>query len=564
MKLKKASSILTRIIISAVLMFLLFYSMLPAINLRDRNFIIYLISCIVIFLVVNFLTYVKDFIQNLSSGRGMELTRDPVTGQVVFRKVQSEEKNKINMGKPLKFGFIAIAVLVAFMILASALGLKVFNAARYRDLITITDGNFTTDVSELNMSQIPVVDKDTASRLGSKKLGEMTELVSQFEILNNYTQINYKGIPYRVTPLSYADPVKWLYNMRTGLPAYIAVDMVNQDTNLVWLDSGMKYSTTEYFFRNIYRYIRFKYPTKMFETVSFEIDDEGTPYWVAPTIAYRIGWWNGKDIDGAVLVNAVTGESAYYDKADVPQWIDQLYDSNLIIEQLDDNGRFQNSYINSIFGQRNVRRTTYGYNYLAIDDDVYLYTGMSSVTSDESNIGFVLVNLRTKDTKFYAVPGATELSAMESAQGQVQHLNYKATFPLLLNISDRPTYFISLKDAAGLVKMYAFVDVEQYQIVGTGQTIDEAKRNYRTALNLEDVAIPEIREGTEISGTVDAIESAVVGGNTCYYFTLKGSRQVYTAEISVSELLPFLKADEKVKFTYTDDGNVRDVIEFLD
>lgn len=283
-------------------MFLLFYSMLPAINLRDRNFIIYLISCIVIFLVVNFLTYVKDFIQNLSSGRGMELTRDPVTGQVVFRKVQSEEKNKINMGKPLKFGFIAIAVLVAFMILASALGLKVFNAARYRDLITITDGNFTTDVSELNMSQIPVVDKDTASRLGSKKLGEMTELVSQFEILNNYTQINYKGIPYRVTPLSYADPVKWLYNMRTGLPAYIAVDMVNQDTNLVWLDSGMKYSTTEYFFRNIYRYIRFKYPTKMFETVSFEIDDEGTPYWVAPTIAYRIGWWNGKDIDGAVLV----------------------------------------------------------------------------------------------------------------------------------------------------------------------------------------------------------------------------------------------------------------------
>ena len=308
MKLKKASSILTRIIISAVLMFLLFYSMLPAINLRDRNFIIYLISCIVIFLVVNFLTYVKDFIQNLSSGRGMELTRDPVTGQVVFRKVQSEEKNKINMGKPLKFGFIAIAVLVAFMILASALGLKVFNAARYRDLITITDGNFTTDVSELNMSQIPVVDKDTASRLGSKKLGEMTELVSQFEILNNYTQINYKGIPYRVTPLSYADPVKWLYNMRTGLPAYIAVDMVNQDTNLVWLDSGMKYSTTEYFFRNIYRYIRFKYPTKMFETVSFEIDDEGTPYWVAPTIAYRIGWWNGKDIDGAVLVNAVTSD----------------------------------------------------------------------------------------------------------------------------------------------------------------------------------------------------------------------------------------------------------------
>ena len=222
----------------------------------------------------------------------------------------------------------------------------------------------------------------------------------------NYTQINYKGTPYRVTPLRYADPIKWLYNQKKGLPAYIAVNMVDQNTDLVWLSSGMKYSTSEYFFRNINRYIRFCYPTRMFETVSFEIDDDGNPYWVAPTIAYRIGWWNGKDIDGAILVNAETGESKWYAKADVPQWIDQLYDSNLIMEQLDDNGRFQNGYLNSIFGQRGVRRTTYGYNYLAIDDDVWLYTGMSSVTSDESNIGFVLVNLRTKETKFYTVPGA--------------------------------------------------------------------------------------------------------------------------------------------------------------
>lgn len=563
MKLKRFSSILTRIIISAVLIFLLFYSMLPAINLKDRNFILFLIACILIFLVVNFLTYVKDFLQNLNTGRGMEMARDPVTGQVVFRKKSDAgPKNKINMAKPLKFGFIVIGVLVVFMLLASALGLKLFNAGRYRDLIAITDGDFTSDVAELNMSQIPVVDKDTASRLGSKKLGEMTELVSQFEIQENYTQINYKGIPYRVTPLSYADPIKWLTNMKKGLPAYIAVDMVNQNTDLVWLDSGMKYSTSEYFFRNIYRYIRFRYPTKMFETVSFEIDDDGTPYWVAPTITYRIGWWDGKDIDGAVLVNAVTGESSWYEKENVPQWIDQLYESNLIIEQLDDNGRFQNGFINSIFGQRNVRRTTYGYNYLAIDDDVYLYTGMSSVTSDESNIGFVLVNLRTKATKFYAVPGATELSAMDSARGQVQHLNYTATFPLLLNISDRPTYFISLKDAAGLVKMYAFVDVEQYQIVGTGQTIDEAKRNYRSALNLEDVELPEEKESTEISGKIDAIASAVISGNTCYYFTLEGSREVYTAYITVSEQLPFLAAGDRVSFSYTEGEQTRDVIAF--
>ena len=566
MKFKKFSSTVIKVLISAVLMFLLFYSMMPAINLHDKNFFIFLIVCILIFLVVNFLSYVKDFLMNLGSGRGgMEMVRDPATGQMIFRKVQSQQpREKVNLVKPLKFGFIAIGVIIILMVLASASGLRIINASRYRDLITLTDGDFATDVAELNMSQIPVVDKDTASRLGSRKLGEMTDLVSQFEIQNNYTQINYKGKPYRVTPLAYADPIKWLTNQSKGLPAYITVDMVTQDTNLVWLESGMKYSPSEYFFRNIYRYIRFKYPTKMFETVSFEIDDDGTPYWVAPTISYRVGWWDGKDINGAVLVNAVTGKSSYYAKADVPQWIDQLYDSNLVVKQLDDNGLFQNGFINSIFGQRNVRRTSYGYNYLAIDDDVYLYTGMSSVTSDESNIGFVLVNLRTKDTKFYAIPGATELSAMGSAEGQVQNLKYTATFPLFLNVSDRPTYFISLKDGAGLVKMYAFVDVEQYQIVGTGNTIEEAKKNYRTALNLEDVPIQEEeKESAEVSGVIESIANAVVSGNTCYYFTLTGSDQVYTASISTYEKLPFLQASDSVHFTYTEEGTVRNVTEFL-
>ncbi len=557
---KRFVSVLIKFVIAAALIFLVFYTMLPAVNLHDRNFIIFLIISILIILTVSFLSSVKELLEQVGSGYRMEKTVDPVTGRVVFQRKYTEKKS-LNLGRPLKYGFILVGILVVFTLVASVLGLKIFNASRYRDLITITDGDFSADVAELNMSQIPVVDKDTASRLGSKKLGEMTDLVSQFEIQENYTQINYKGTPYRVTPLAYADPVKWLFNQRKGLPAYIAVDMVNQNTDLVWLDSGMKYSTSEYFFRNIYRYIRFRYPTRIFETVSFEIDDEGTPYWVAPTINYRIGWWNGPDIGGAVLVNAITGESAWYAKENVPQWIDQLYDSNLIMEQLDDNGRFQNGYFNSIFGQRGVRRTTYGYNYLAIDDDVWLYTGMSSVTSDESNIGFVLVNLRTKETKFYAVPGATELSAMDSARGQVQHLNYSATFPLLLNISDRPAYFISLKDAAGLVKMYAFVDVAQYQIVGTGQTIDEARKNYRQALNLEGEETGEPKETKEVSGIIREIESAVVSGNTCYYFTVEGSDDVYTASISVSEKLPFLKAGDSVSFTCTEGIQTQEVTE---
>ncbi|MCI8511683.1 MAG: CvpA family protein [Lachnospiraceae bacterium] len=559
---KRFASALGRILISAAIIFLLFYTMLPAINPKSQDFFLFLILSILIILSVNFLAYMKEFLSGLGN-RSLRLERDPVTGRFRFGMCQADGENAPlrSLATPLKYGFGLIALIIVFMTAANLIGIQFFNATRYRDLITIDSGDFSEDVAEISMSQIPVVDRDTATRLGSRKLGEMSELVSQFEIESNYTQINYKGVPYRVTPLSYADPIKWLYNQKKGLPAYIMVNMVTQQTELVWLDSGMKYSPSEYFFRNIYRHLRFRYPTKMFETVSFEIDDEGTPYWVAPTISYRIGWWSGKDIGGAILVNAITGESSYYDKENVPQWIDQLYDSDLIIAQLDDNGRFQNGYINSVFGQKNVRRTTYGYNYLALDDDVYLYTGMSSVTGDQSNIGFVLVNLRTKATRFYTVPGATETSAMASAQGQVQHLKYNATFPLLLNVSDRPTYFVSLKDDAGLVKMYAFVDVEQYQIVGTGQTIDEARKNYRTALNLEDVEIGEPFDVLEKTGVVDSLASVVVGGNTVYYFTLKGDDTVYAAAVTVHERLPFLQPGDRISFTCTEEDTPKAVTE---
>ena len=549
---------------TAAIIFLLFYAMLPALNPKSQDFFVFLILCILIFLTVNFISCVKEFLSGFGN-RGIRMERDPLTGRILFHTEDTgSPMTKLPMAKPLKYGFGAIGIIIVFMMIANIIGIPFFNATRYRDLIKISDGDFTTDVAELDMSQIPVVDKDTASRLGSRKLGEMSELVSQFEIENDYTQINYKGSPYRVTPLAYADPIKWFFNRTEGLPAYITVNMVTQQTDLVWLESGMKYSPSEYFFRNIYRHIRFRYPTKIFEEVTFEIDDDGTPYWVAPTIAYRIGWWSGKDIEGAVLVNAVTGESTYYKKEDVPEWIDQLYDSDLIISQLDDNGLYQNGYLNSIFGQKNVRRTTYGYNYLASNDDVYLYTGMSSVTGDQSNIGFVLVNLRTKETKFYTVPGATEMSAMASAQGQVQHLKYTATFPLLLNISDRPTYFISLKDDVGLVKMYAFVDVEQYQIVGTGQTIDEARRNYRTALNLEDVETTAPEDIQEMTGIIDAIADVVVSGNTCYYFTLTGSDTVYAAAVTVNEKLPFLASGDRITFTYTEGDTPKTVMEITE
>ena len=327
--------------------------------------------------------------------------------------------------------------------------------------------------------------------------------------------------------------------------------MTTQETTLVRLEDGIKYSRGEYFFRNLDRCLRFKYPTKIFDNISFEIDENGTPYWVASCVGFKIGIWSGRDIEGAVLLNAVTGESEYYALDDIPSWVDQVYSSEMIMQQLTYNGKYRSGFFNSIFGQQGVLQPTDGYNYLAINDDVYLYTGMTSVTSDESNVGFVLTNLRTKETKFYSIPGAEEYSAMSSAEGQVQHLKYTATFPLLLNISDRPTYFMSLKDAAGLVKMYAFVDVSQYQIVGTGETVDAARADYIAKLKDEDLEVDDAEEKT-VSGIIERIASAVVNGNTNYYITLENSDTVYIVPVTLSDKLPLAQPGNSIELSISE------------
>lgn len=541
--------IVIKTVISAIFIFLLFWFMLPAINIKSMNFWVFIfISGLFVFVVSSFTNLISLF-----------------SGSVDVRDIFTNGKGKKFVKKGfswLKTGVISIAVWFVAVIVLSFIGAPLFCANEYKDLITLEDGDFASDVAELSMTQIPVVDKDSASRLGKRKLGEMSDLVSQFEIDPVYTQINYKGKPVRVTPLNYADPIKWLSNNKQGLPAYIMVDMVTQETTLVRLENGMKYSTHEYFMRRLDRYIRFKYPTKIFDDPSFEIDENGTPYWVVPTVKYQIAFWSGKDIGGAVLVNAITGESQYYDINEVPAWVDQIYNSGMVIDQLNYNGLYTQGFWNSMFGQKGVLQTTEGYNYIAIGDDVYLYTGMTSVVSDESNVGFVLVNLRTKETKFYSVPGAEEYSAMESAQGQVQHLKYTSTFPLLLNISNRPTYFMSLKDDAGLVKMYAFVDVQQYQIVGTGTTIDAAREDYNAKLRTAEPDSQTVTE-TTVTGTVAAISSVVVDGNTYYYLMLENDPSVYIVSVKLNASLPFVKAGDSVSINYSSDiDGTRNVTKF--
>lgn len=459
---------------------------------------------------------------------------------------------------PPKFKFTrkkrrVLLVLCALIVVgAAAVGIfssQMFNASRFQKMLTVTESKFSQDIAEIPFSQIPVVDKETAQRLGSRKIGEVVELVSQFDVSDLYTQINYRQTPTRVSPLQYAGFLKWFANRREGIPYYVQIDMATQTTDLVKLDEGMKYSPSEYFSRDLMRHVRFRYPTKMFHEVSFEIDDDGHPYWILSCYDYTIGFLGGRDITGIVTVDAVTGNTDYYDVTDVPQWVDRVFSADLVLEQAGYWGKYQNGYWNSIISQKGVVETSRGYNYLANNDAVWLFTGITSVVSDKSNIGFILVNMRTKESRLYSINGAEEYSAMESAEGKIQEKGYVATFPILINLANQPTYFISLKDDAGLVKAYSFVSVANYQIVGVGDTLQQAQSEYIRLLNA-DVESP-VSESTEISGKIARINTAVRDGNSVYYLRLEGTDQIFTASIMVSDLLPTLEAGDTVRIAFT-------------
>lgn len=482
----------------------------------------------------------------------------------------------------VKLPFIVFVAIVVVMAVGYLFGLVIFRASSYSSLMPITTGDFTEDVAEISMDQIPMLDEASANTLANRKLGELSDLVSQFVVSDSSAQINYKARPVRVTYLHYDSFFKWWSNRENGIPAYMVVDMVTQDVDVVRLEEGIKYSPSEYFNRDLVRYLRFHYPTAIFENINFEIDEEGTPYWVASVVKKRIGLFNGDDIQGVVLLNAVTGESVYHEVENVPTWVDRVYSAGLVVEQYNYYGRYHNGFFNSLFTQSDCTTATTGYNYIAMNDDVYLYTGITSISGDRGNIGFILVNQRTKDARYYSCAGAEEYSAMSSAEGAVQQFSYDATFPLLLNISDQPTYFMALKDAAGLVKMYAMVNVQQYQIVATGNSVRQCQQNYHDLLVdnqiIEDEGLPEDlnapekgspdaageqkaenetagasaeeepgeEEYEQINGTVGEIRTAVIDNNTCYFVSL--------AEQD-AERFYMLRADENLEAVLLNEGD---------
>ena len=457
---------------------------------------------------------------------------------------------------------VLAAAMLVLCLVGSLAGSVIFRARSYSQLLPIETGDFAAEVDEISYNQIPMLDKDSAERLGDRKLGELSDMVSQFDVVEDYTQINYRGRPVRIATLRYMDLIKWFTNRSEGLPAYLIIDMVTQNVELVRLEEGIKYTTEEHFGRNLYRHLRFHYPTYMFSQPVMEINEEGVPYWICPRLVKTIGLFGGTDVKGAVLVNAINGECQYYEE--VPPWVDNLYSAGLIMQQYDYYGMYHNGFFNSLFGQRDVTVTTEGYNYLALGDDVWAYTGVTSTGGDQSNIGFLLTNQRTKESHFYSCAGATEYSAMDSAEGELQHLKYVATFPLLLNTGGQPTYFMAMKDNAQLVKKYAMVNVQQYQIVATGDTVAQCEQNYLAMLSQNGLVDGDAGlSGTETAeGAIAEIRSAVLDGNTVYFIRLTGSDIFYSVSAVDQTMAVILNVGDQVTITYRPgEGSILDGVE---
>ncbi len=515
-----------------------YYVTLPALNIHSSGLWVVLMAILLIALIVSIGRKIR--VQTLGDLRDLR-------GEIRARRA------------PKIFLTLFLLVLVVYLA-GSVLSSPIVNAGKYRDLLVPETGNFAEDIKQVNYNQIPLLDKDSAEILGNRKMGSMVDMVSQFEVSTLYSQINYQGRPVRVTPLVYASPIKWLTNRKNGIPAYISIDMATQNTELVKIPEGIKYSESEHFNRNIYRHLRFHYPTYIFDQLSFEIDEEGTPYWICPVKKFSIGLFGGQTIGKVVLCNAVTGECESMDVEDCPSWVDRVYPADLLIQLYDYHGTLINGFINSVLGQKGCLVTTDGYNYLAQDDDVWVYTGVTSVSGDRSNVGFVLMNQRTMETKYYEVAGAEEYSAMDSAEGQVQNLGYLATFPLLLNISGEPTYFIALKDNAGLVKKYAMVNIQRYQNVAIGDTVPECEQTYVKMLGLKNKGVAAGSDLKTAKGKIRRIAQAVVDGNTHFYVMLEGRDEVF--DVPVTDFLDIVRYAEgdEITLSYAEGDSVCTVL----
>ncbi len=462
-------------------------------------------------------------------------------------KISTIKGESMGVTKASKWIALAIGLCVVIPIIGGIISSPIFRASTYANIIQVEEGNFATDIppSE-NINDIALMDTDSARIIGDRAIGSLSDVVSQYEVSESYTTFDYNGKPMKVAPLEYAGFFKWFNNKEDGIPGYVLVDPVKNEAKYVELENPIKYSPSASFNDNLFRHVQFKYPTYEFDGFFFELDNDGNPYYVCPVLKPNAGLFGAKDVVGIVLCDPCSGDCQYMDMSEIPVWVDRVIDGDRACKKYDWYGNLSGGFINSLIGNKGCKVTTDDYGYKVMNGDVWVFTGVTSVSGDESNIGFVLINSRTGITKYYPVAGAEEYSAMESAEGQVQNLGYVASFPSLINIEGVPTYIMVLKDDGGLVKMYALVNVEKYNIVATGTTQREALAGYKK-LMVENGIISNTQTITDempnATITVKDIRYITMEGETYVYITAKDG-SVYKQNFAENEALIFIQPED--------------------
>ena len=513
---KKQNRIILAVVIGTVLTALSYYVMLPPINVFSTGFWTYLVLVLCFFGVP------------LGAIGGFSLTPKG-------NGANSKGKPKIN-----KIFAIAVAIPVAVLVLGHIISSTFFNALDYATVIEVENADFAEDMPEADVvTNISLMDTASASILGNRELGALSNVVSQYDLSADYNQINYRGTPKKVANLEYVDIFRWINNSANGVPGYVMVDPVNNDADYIQFKNPMIYVDSAYFGEDLMRKLRFSYPTKIFSSVNFEVDDEGNPFFIVSCMKPKVGLFGAMDVHEVIVFDPCDGTSEIYPVDDSPAWLDNVYDGDLACQKYNWYGTLSGGFWNSVIGNRDCKMTTDGYGYIVRGDDVWYYTGVTSVTSDESNIGFIITNARTGEYKYYPVIGAEEYSAMGAAQGEVQEKRYTASFPSLINVEGEATYIMVLKDENGLVKLYALVNVENYSIVATGDSQTAAKRAYiqelsnRGVIQEEDIPAPETKTADV---AVKTVRLATVGGETVVYITAEDG-VVYRGSLASDESL---------------------------
>ena len=454
---------------------------------------------------------------------------------------------------------IALILLVLVIVVPFFITTPILHASAYKNLIgEVTESEFTEDVSPVNVNDIRIVDEGMAMKLGEKKIGEIPAIGSVSQLGTFHIQ-SVNGELYWVAPLVHRDIIKWITNL-DGTDGYVMVSATDpQDVRLVQSLDGkpikIKYQPEAYFLQDLHRYLYLKGIVNYGMTeFTLEIDDNGRPYWVVTLYDHKVGF-SGSDAVGVAILDAQTGDLNVYDIENTPKWVDRIQPESLVINQIKDWGLYVKGFINSVFSEEGVLVPTEGASLVyGNDGKSYWYTGITSSGGDESTVGFMLVDSRTKEAKLYMQTGATETAAMTSAEGKVQEKNYEATFPVMYNIYGTPTYVCALKDKAGLVKSVAFISVEDYSVLGVGDNKKEARAAYKDALESdgEDLKFETDTDDVVLNDKIQRISADVQGGATTYYFTLQdNSKFIFKGTSKVSNELPLTNVGDNVVVTYT-------------